>query len=52
MYTWCSMEEWESEYFDFDWCLNEHGKYRTDEEARRDAMKHLEDDGFVVIAID
>ena len=40
MFTWCSKEEWESEYFDFDWIEEERGLFETEEQARADAKQH------------
>ena len=39
-YTYCTKEQWNDEFFDFDWCKQENGSFTTLKEAQEEAKKH------------
>ena len=45
-YTICTREEWNSEYFDTDYCEQKYGSFETWAEARKEADKLS--DGIVI----
>lgn len=40
MYTYCTKEQWDDEYFDLDYIADTNGKFASREEAQREAQKH------------
>lgn len=52
MYTFCHNEDWESENFDFDWCLNENGRYATPEEADAAGARVYGTGMFTILRVD
>lgn len=40
MFTWCTRDDWKSEWFDFDWVCDYYGLFFSREEAVFNAEKH------------
>lgn len=51
MWTWCTEEEWEDEYFDAYYLLQEHGKFGSKQEALSYVMKNNMED-VIVFCVD